>query len=119
MVNIKLKRVYEAPSEDDGLRVLVDRLWPRGVRREEIDEGGEWEKELAPSTELREWFHEDPVGRWSEFVSRYKSELKQNPSLVTFAKSIQKEHTVTFLYAGKDEEQIGRASCRERVYVLV
>ena len=103
MVQIKLKRVYESPSAEDGCRVLVDRLWPRGVRREEIDEGGEWEKELAPSTELREWFHEVPAGRWDEFVSRYKSELKQNTSLSAFVKRVKAEKTGTFLYAGKDE----------------
>ncbi|MGE5534514.1 MAG: DUF488 domain-containing protein, partial [Acidobacteriota bacterium] len=73
---IKLKRAYEKPSRDDGTRILIDRLWPRGLKKEEakIDH---WFKEIAPSTELRKWFGHDPE-RWNEFRRRYKAELRQH-----------------------------------------
>lgn len=70
----QVKRAYEAPAPDDGYRVLVDRLWPRGVTKDAagIDE---WAKDITPSTELRRWFHEDPPGRRAEFADRYRAEL--------------------------------------------
>ncbi|MGW0004059.1 DUF488 domain-containing protein [Nocardia grenadensis] len=72
----QVKRVYEAPAADDGYRVLVDRLWPRGLAKAaaRIDE---WPKEITPSTELRRWFHEDPDGRRTEFADRYRTELAE------------------------------------------
>lgn len=72
---VKLKRAYEHPSRSDGHRVLVERLWPRGVRKQDLDVD-EWDKAVAPSTELRKWFAHDPK-RWSEFKRRYRQELKQ------------------------------------------
>ena len=74
MLDIKLKRVYNAPAVDDGKRILVDRLWPRGIKREAIGDNN-WVKELAPSKELREWFHEDPENRWSEFKEKYTATI--------------------------------------------
>ena len=78
--NVKLKRAYEASATGDGVRVLVDRLWPRGVSKEEagLDQ---WMKDIAPSAELRKWFGHDPA-RWDEFRHRYAQELKQNPELL-------------------------------------
>ncbi len=102
MLDIKLKRVYNAPAVDDGKRILVDRLWPRGIKREAIGDNN-WVKELAPSKELREWFHEDPENRWSEFKEKYTSELYANPAIIPFIKTISKEKSVTLLYAEKNE----------------
>ena len=73
---IQLKRAYEAPADDDGTRVLIDRLWPRGVRKERL-EGTVWEKAATPSTALRVWFHEDREGRFDEFCRRLRQELAE------------------------------------------
>ncbi|GAA1394472.1 DUF488 domain-containing protein [Catellatospora coxensis] len=72
--NLRMRRVYDPPSPDDGLRVLVDRLWPRGLAKERA-EIALWPKELTPSTELRRWYHEAPDARQAEFVARYEAEL--------------------------------------------
>ena len=98
---IKLKRIYEDYDAADGIRVLVDRLWPRGISKEKahIDI---WLKELAPSNELRIWFHHD-AGKWSEFEKKYKEELKEKTELIKQLKDLQKKHkTVTLLYGAKD-----------------
>lgn len=99
---IKLKRAYEAPTEDDGVRILVERLWPRGISKEKakIDE---WLKELAPSPALRKWFGHDPE-KWEEFQKRYRKELDQNQELVKDLKRRIHGRTVTFIYAARDEE---------------
>lgn len=100
---IHIKRVYEDASKDDGFRVLVDRLWPRGVSKEDakIDL---WLKEIAPSTELRKWFNHDPE-KWSEFQKRFKAEIQGNKDAWKQLKDIVKEHsTVTLVFAAKDEE---------------
>lgn len=99
---LKIKRIYEEFDKSDGFRILVDRLWPRGVSKEEahIDL---WMKEIAPSTELRKWFNHDPK-KWPEFQKKYKSELQKNPEMVDQIKKIAREHAhVTLLYAAKDE----------------
>jgi uncharacterized protein YeaO (DUF488 family) len=102
MQTIHLKRVYENPSPEDGYRVLVDRLWPRGISKPEADIA-EWDKDLAPSTELRKWFHHDPA-LWAEFSAKYKAELlDKNPGL-TFLKRLEKEEVITLVYAAKDEK---------------
>lgn len=102
MQTIYLKRVYEKPSPEDGYRVLVDRLWPRGISKPEADIA-EWDKDLAPSTELRKWFHHDPA-LWAEFTAKYKAELlDKNPGL-TFLKRLEKEEVITLVYAAKDEK---------------
>ncbi|PAU93330.1 hypothetical protein CK503_12555 [Aliifodinibius salipaludis] len=96
-----IKRIYEECAEDDGYRVLVDRLWPRGVSKKEawLDE---WLKEIAPSTELRKWFDHDP-DKFDEFSDRYKSELTQKEEVVEHLLKIAEEQKITLLYAAKDE----------------
>lgn len=99
---LKLKRVYDPPSKDDGMRILVDRLWPRGIKKDEakIDE---WMKDIAPSDELRKWFSHEP-SKWEEFKRRYREELKKNHSLIERLSLESKIGTVTLLFAAKDEE---------------
>ena len=99
---LKLKRVYEPPEENDGIRILVDRLWPRGLSKEKA-QVDLWLKEIAPSTELRKWFAHDPE-KWSEFKKRYTSELKENKEAVSVLKQEMKKDTVTLLYGAKDKE---------------
>jgi uncharacterized protein YeaO (DUF488 family) len=99
---IQLKRVYEESSPADGLRILVERLWPRGVSKEKASVDL-WLKDLAPSTELRKWFHEDP-GRWDEFRKRYWSELGEKGDLLLLLKHRASEGSVTFIYAASNEE---------------
>ena len=102
---IKLKRVYEEPSQADGLRVLVERLWPRGFTKEHasIDL---WIKDVAPSTELRKWFGHDPK-RWEPFRQRYLAELRGKKDLIDLLKQEEKEGTITLVYATRDEEHSG------------
>ncbi len=100
---IKIKRVYEKPSKDDRYRILVDRLWPRRVSKEDakIDL---WLKEISPSDELREWFSHDPK-KWKGFKSKYKKELKEKTDFIKKIKKIEKEKkTITLLYSAKDEQ---------------
>ncbi|WP_119078715.1 DUF488 domain-containing protein [Chitinophaga alhagiae] len=99
---IHIKRIYEAYAPADGYRILVDRLWPRGIKKENahIDL---WAKEVAPSDELRKWFHHE-VPNWKEFEKRYKAELKESDALATLLPDIKKHKTVTLLYGAKDEE---------------
>ena len=99
---IRTKRIYAEPSADDGLRVLVDRLWPRGVSKEESNLD-RWEKDLAPSNELRKWFGHDPA-RWEEFLRRYRAELTGKEELLAELRQEATDGTVTLLYAAKDEE---------------
>jgi uncharacterized protein YeaO (DUF488 family) len=98
--DIHLKRAYEPPSPEDGHRVLVDRLWPRGLRKADaaIDR---WLKELAPSTALRQWFGHDPT-RWEEFGRRYRSELKSFPELLDELRRIATRGRLTLVYAARD-----------------
>jgi uncharacterized protein YeaO (DUF488 family) len=97
---IKLKRVYEEPSEQDGFRVLVDRIWPRGLSKKTaaIDV---WMWDIAPSTELRKWFGHDP-GKWEQFCVRYANELDAKADKVALLKTRNKARTVTLLYGAKD-----------------
>ena len=101
-MTIKLKRVYEQPDTKDGERVLVDRLWPRGLTKEKarVDL---WLKEIAPSTELRRWFGHDPA-KWTEFKRRYRAELKGNKEQVARLKDEMEKGPVTLLYGARDEE---------------
>jgi uncharacterized protein YeaO (DUF488 family) len=98
---IKIKRAYVAPEKDDGTRILVDRLWPRGLtkRKAKIDL---WLKDLAPSTELRKWFGHDP-GKWNEFQVRYAGELKSKKAQLEILKQKVIEGPVTLIYGAKDE----------------
>ena len=105
MSGFRIKRAYEAASEKDGQRILVDRLWPRGLSREQAKLDG-WAKDVAPSTELRKWFHADPEGRRAEFDERYADELSgstQRQAISDLQASAAKE-TVTLLTAVKDAE---------------
>jgi uncharacterized protein YeaO (DUF488 family) len=99
---ILLKRVYEPPSPDDGTRILVERLWPRGVNKQQaaIDH---WAKEVAPSPELRKWYGHDP-DKWDEFRRRYRAELDDNGEVLDDLKRRVKEGPVTFVYAARDAE---------------
>jgi uncharacterized protein YeaO (DUF488 family) len=99
---IKLKRAYEEPSRDDGSRILVERLWPRGLTKERaaVDL---WLKELAPSPELRKWFGHDPA-RWEQFQKRYWKELQETEESVQLLKQKARQGTVTLVYAARDEE---------------
>ena len=98
---IQLKRVYEEPAREDGLRVLVDRLWPRGLTkgRAAVDL---WLKDVAPSSELRKWFGHEPA-KWKQFQVRYRKELRDNKAL-ELLKEKTKERTVTLVYGARDEE---------------
>jgi uncharacterized protein YeaO (DUF488 family) len=102
---IKLKRAYEPPSPDDGQRILVERLWPRGLSKERaaVDL---WLKDVAPSTELRKWFGHDPA-RWEQFQQRYREELRENKDAVKALRHKAKEGTITLVYAARDEDHNG------------
>src|SRR5574338_715176 len=102
-MTIRVKRVYEDPAADDGFRVLVDRVWPRGTRREEAHVDA-WMREVAPSTQLRHWFNHDPA-RWSEFLERYRAELAQRPGQLEQLRGLEREHgTLTLVYSARDTE---------------
>jgi uncharacterized protein YeaO (DUF488 family) len=101
-MTIKLKRVYEEPEKSDGTRILVDRLWPRGLTKEKAHLDL-WLKEVAPSTELRKWFAHDPA-RWPEFKTRYLAELKHNQEQVETLKQAIAKGPATLLYGAKDEQ---------------
>jgi len=98
---IRLRRAYDAPEPDGGRRFLVDRLWPRGQRKEEL-RLDDWLKDVAPSTELRHWFGHDPA-RWTEFQQRYRAELAANPDALKPLLDAARTGTVTLVYAAKDE----------------
>jgi uncharacterized protein YeaO (DUF488 family) len=99
---LKLKRVYEKPSKDDGFRILVERLWPRGLSKDRaaVDL---WLKEVAPSPELRKWFAHDPA-KWEEFRRRYGKELEMKSTEIDLLLDKSREGTVTLVYAAHDEE---------------
>ena len=101
-MHIKIKRVYLQPDEEDGRRILVDRLWPRGLTKEKASVDL-WLKEIAPSTELRKWFGHDPE-KWKEFQTRYRAELRQNTEQVSLLKQEAARGVVTLLFGAKDEE---------------
>jgi len=110
---IKIKRIYDPPEANDGKRLLVDRLWPRGVAKEKahIDN---WLKELAPSNELRTWFGHDPA-KWDEFRHRYKEELKAQDRELTKLRAEAEGETVTLLYAAKDDMHNNAAALKEHI----
>lgn len=102
---LKLKRIYEAPSAQDGVRILVDRLWPRGMSKQKA-KLDYWLKEIAPSTELRKWFHQNSDKHWVEFKKRYLGELRNNTVVVNELLNILKEASqATLLFASQDKTQ--------------
>ena len=100
MNKIQIKRIYEPPARSDGMRILVDRLWPRGVARDgaRIDA---WIKDVAPSDALRRWYSHDPE-KWPEFRARYIVELENNPAVIELHDMAAKSKTLTLLFAAKD-----------------
>ena len=109
-MKIQIKRIYDPPGDDDGLRVLVDRLWPRGVKKEEANVDV-WAKELAPTTELRQWFDHD-ASKFSEFRSRYLKELDDKGDVVRKLLEDANGRTLTLLFAARDR------SCNHAIVLL-
>jgi uncharacterized protein YeaO (DUF488 family) len=107
---VKIKRIYDPISGSDGKRILVDRLWPRGITKDEarIDD---WLKDIAPSNELRQWFSHDP-SKWSEFKRRYKKELQKQAVLLDQLRRESAKGTVTLLFAAKDAEHNNAAALK-------
>lgn len=102
-VNIEIKRIYDDPSDEDGTRVLVDKVWPRGMSKEEarLDE---WWKEVAPDDDLRQWFDHD-TDKWSDFKKKYREQLKDQKSEIReFLDKLDKRKRLTLLYGAKDEK---------------
>jgi len=110
---ISLKRVYEKPSTNDGKRILVERLWPRGLKKDEakIDE---WLREAAPSTELRKWYGHDPA-KWSEFKERYWKELDKKQDIVSKLAKESQEKKVTFVFAAKEQQYNNAVALKEYI----
>ena len=102
IMDIHIKRIYEAPAKDDGYRLLVDRVWPRGMTKEHahVDE---WDKEIGPSTELRKWFGHEPP-KYAEFKKRYTKELHTVPEELERMRTLARKQRVTLVYSAKDEE---------------
>lgn len=110
---IKLKRAYSDPAKEDGYRVLVDRLWPRGIAREKL-KIDTWLKELAPSQELRQWFGHDPE-KWTEFKERYFQELDHHSGAIEQLAERARQGRVTLVYAAKNEEYNNAVALKEYV----
>lgn len=111
--NVKLKRAYEQPVGTDGTRILVDRLWPRGVTKADasIDE---WVKEVAPSVALRKWFGHDPA-RWTEFRHRYAAEIRAHPSQLKRLRVLARQGPITLVYSARDEAHNDAIVLRELI----
>jgi uncharacterized protein YeaO (DUF488 family) len=99
--NVRLKRAYLPPSPEDGIRILVDRIWPRGLSKSEAAIN-RWIKDLAPSTELRRWFGHDP-GRWDEFRRRYEAELAHRTNLLDELRALSQRTALTLVFSARDE----------------
>ena len=108
---IRIKRIYDKPADSDGVRVLLDRLWPRGVRKDEakIDH---WMKDLAPSTELRKWFGHDPA-KWDEFRRRYFEQLDTQPEAIARLRTLARDGDVTLVYGARDTEHNNAVALRD------
>lgn len=102
-MNIQISRVYTPPTAKNGTWMLIDRLWPRGLKKEALALDY-WPKDLAPSVALRKWFHADPVKRWQEFSEKYREELHQKKALLTEVRELAKKSPLTLFYAAKDPE---------------
>jgi uncharacterized protein YeaO (DUF488 family) len=110
-MTIRIKRVYEPAEPGDGERVLVDRLWPRGLSKEKLQLDA-WLKDIAPSNELRKWFHHEGA-EWTEFRKRYFKELEAQPELVQELRRKSEGHTLTLLYSSRNEEQNNASVLKE------
>jgi uncharacterized protein YeaO (DUF488 family) len=108
---IRLRRAYEPPARSDGYRVLVDRIWPRGVSRDEL-RVADWLKEVAPSTELRKWFDHDPA-KWAAFKDRYFLELDKQPEVIERLLIKCREGTVTLVFGAKDSRYNNAVALKE------
>ncbi len=108
---IKIKRIYDPASPDDGKRIYIDRLWPRGMKKEEV-KIDEWLKEISPSDALRKWFGHDP-SKYAEFKRRYTKELEKYSEILEKIKKEGKRKTVTLLFSAKDEEHNNATVMRE------
>lgn len=104
MTRIGIKRVYEAAEKTDGCRVLVDKFWPRGIRKSEL-QYDLWARQLAPSDDLRRWYHADPAARWEEFCRRYTFELRHSAAVHDFVRQLAGAKSVTLLYASRNPAQ--------------
>ena len=110
---VRIKRAYEPPSPHDGIRVLVDRLWPRGVKKADADIS-QWMKEIAPSNELRKWFGHDPE-RWEEFRRRYNAELTAKRELMGQLRELARKGPLTLVYSAHDETHNQAVILREKL----
>lgn len=113
---IRIKRVYEAPEAADGRRILVDRLWPRGLSKEKA-KVDIWAKGVAPSTELRRWYGHDP-DKWTEFKSRYAAELDANPDQVAELRDEVRKGEVTFVYSSKETDLNNARALKEYIEAI-
>lgn len=116
-ITIRIKRVYEEPEESDGCRVLVDRLWARGLSKEKA-KVDIWVKEIAPSTELRRWYGHDPE-KWPEFKLKYAAELEANPARVEELVAEVEAGTVTFLYSSKEDRLNNAVALKEYIESII
>jgi uncharacterized protein YeaO (DUF488 family) len=116
-ITIRIKRVYEEPEEADGRRILVDRLWARGLSKEKA-KVDVWVKDIAPSTELRRWYGHDP-NKWTEFKSRYAAELEANPDEVEEILEEALAGIVTFLYSSKEEQLNNAVALKEYIESII
>lgn len=110
---VRIKRAYEAPARSDGTRVLVDRLWPRGVKKADADIA-QWMKEIAPSNELRKWFGHEPE-RWEEFRRRYRTELAGKRELLAQLRELARRGPLTLVYSAHDQEHNQAVVLREKL----
>lgn len=116
-ITIRIKRVYDEPEKADGRRILVDRLWARGLSKQKA-KVDVWVKEIAPSTELRRWYGHDP-NKWAEFKSRYAAELQANPGQVEGILEEVREGVVTFLYSSKEERLNNAVALKEYIESII
>ncbi|HVO14872.1 MAG TPA: DUF488 family protein [Alphaproteobacteria bacterium] len=107
---IRVKRVYDPPARADGTRILIDRVWPRGLSKKAVD-ADEWLKDVAPSTALRRWFGHDPA-KWTEFRRRYAAELAEQDAAVAHLRALARRGTVTLVFAARDAEHSNAAALK-------
>ncbi len=108
---INVKRIYDPASSEDGTRIYIDRLWPRGLKKSEA-KFDEWLKEISPSTELRKWFGHDPA-KWEEFKKRYKKELEDKKEIMEKLKKEAKRKKITLLYSASETEHNNAIAMKE------